>query len=75
MHTLNKYMYTCIRKKNIWKKICQFVYRRNSRRVEWQERGKGDSYVAFYYGVTSQMNLCKFYDIGKRKGERMNTNK
>lgn len=40
------------------------------------ERGKGDSYVAFYYGVTVQiyLNLCKFYNVGRGQGERININ-
>lgn len=40
------------------------------------ERGKGDFYVAFYYGVTLQifLNLGKFYNVGRGQGERINTN-
>lgn len=51
----------------------QLVNRRNSRREEWWKETV-DSCVAFYCGVTLQiyLNVCKFYNVGRGQGERIN---
>lgn len=40
------------------------------------EREKEDSNIVFYCGVTLQiyLNVCKFYNVGRGQGERININ-